>query len=338
MPTGLFDVRTGPGSAVTVTTVVSTRKDSLDEYARQYKRSGSVTVVEGRRSGDIWMSNGDAVDGKSKLGRVVGMMAPAPKLSVLPSEDYDNAGQLTPPLPIQMEESYQKFGSATPQSQNSAELGRMRSLASSHYSGADDSIAYASKIMIAQKHYSALAQTVMVNASPDKDANGAITTGATFNQRSKGHLRNRSSTSGSMSRTNNGAAPSPPPSFPLPPTPPTLKNARLAQMKGHKKALSSGAFSLSILDDINEIDAMTAALLPGLIPGLKVGGNMKIRDDISPAGSLSKAARKKLSREFGGFASGEFSSPEVHSTPARKHGGRARTVSGHKRNHYSLPR
>ena len=49
-----------------------------------YKRSGSVTVVEGRRSGDVWIDNGDAVEGKGKVGRMLGMMMPKPRLVVLP--------------------------------------------------------------------------------------------------------------------------------------------------------------------------------------------------------------------------------------------------------------
>lgn len=283
------------------------------------------------------MVNGDAVDGKTKFGRAVGMLTPAPKLSMLPPKELDDDGEITPPLPIQMEDTTPSFVVPTPQSQNSAELGRMRSVASSHYSGADESLAYASRIMVAQKHYSALAQTVRVPASPDKESGVVGATGAAIDQGSKGHLRARSISTVSNSSSSR-AAPSPPPSIPLPPTPPTLKNARLAKL-GHRKAMSSDAFSFgSHPDDLNEIDAMTAGLLPLLVPGLKVGSGMKIRDDISPAGTLSKA-NKKVSREFGGLPdSGEFSSPEVHSTPHRKKGSRARKVSGHKRNHYSLPR
>lgn len=334
IPSGLFDARNGPPLSAAR---VSSSPSSLD-FVRGYKRSGSITVVEGRRSTDIWLSNGDAVDGKTKFGRAVGMLTPAPKLSVLPPKELDDDGQVTPPLPIQMEDETPSFGVPTPQSQNSAELGRMKSVASSHYSGADESLAYASRIMIAQKHYSTLAQTVLVQASPDKGPSVVGVTGAAIEQGSKGHLRARSISSVSHSSSTR-AAPSPPPSIPLPPTPPTLKNARLAKL-GHRKALSSDAFSFGPqADDFNEIDAMTAGLLPLLVPGLKVGDDMKIRDNISPASTFSKASRKKVSREFGGMStSEEFSSPEVHSTPARKRESRAKRASGHKRNHYSLPR
>ena len=46
--------------------------------------STTITAVEGRRSGDVWLTNGDAVDGKDKLGRAVGMLFPMPKLSGYP--------------------------------------------------------------------------------------------------------------------------------------------------------------------------------------------------------------------------------------------------------------
>jgi hypothetical protein len=107
---------------------------------------------------------------------------------------------------------------------------------------------------------------------------------------------------------------------------------------GHKKSHSSGAFSPSAIDDANEIDAMTAGLLPLLIPGLKIGGDMKVRGSISPAGTFNKASQK-VSPEFGALgASEEFESPKLHSTPARRKEALSRKISGHKRNHYSLPR
>lgn len=57
----------------------------------QYKRSGSShTVVEGRRSGDVWISNGDAVDHKTKIARALGLLPTAPKLAVLPTKEMDD--------------------------------------------------------------------------------------------------------------------------------------------------------------------------------------------------------------------------------------------------------
>jgi hypothetical protein len=73
-------------------------------WSHEYKRSGSVTVVEGRRSGDVWVTNGDAIDGKSKVGRAFEMLNAKPKLSVLPLENVvvkSIDGELTPPLPLQ---------------------------------------------------------------------------------------------------------------------------------------------------------------------------------------------------------------------------------------------
>ena len=50
----------------------------------KYRRSGSITVVEGRLSTDVWMLKGDAVDRKSRLSRATSLLSRVPKLSVLP--------------------------------------------------------------------------------------------------------------------------------------------------------------------------------------------------------------------------------------------------------------
>jgi hypothetical protein len=111
-----------------------------------------------------------------------------------------------------------------------------------------------------------------------------------------------------------------------------------------KSHFSSG-FSFSAVDDINEIDALTAGVLPLLVPGLKVGPEMHINQglwDGSPPITLSKgsdkskAASAAVNAEFGGLEGKQFPSPEVHSTPARKKV--QRKTSGHKKNHFSLPR
>ena len=148
-----------------------------DKFSHEYKRNGSITVVEGRRSGDVWIDNGDAVEGKSKISRVLGMMVPKPRLAVLPPGEAPHDGEITPPLPIQMGDAPSPESPAvlaptiptTPISETSAEMGRTRknSKASSHFSGGDESMAYASRMMIAQRHYSAMAHTVVVPASPD---------------------------------------------------------------------------------------------------------------------------------------------------------------------------
>lgn len=211
IPTGLFDVRgdlptevlRGPSPAST---------NGTYKFSHEYKRStsASVTVVEGRRSGDVWMSNGDAVDGKSKFGRAVGMMAPKPKLSVLPTEDFQD-GEITPPLPIQDEDSGIPISMHNRSaSENSAQFGRIRkeSKASSHFSGADESLAHATRIMVAQRHYSALAQTLHVSTSPEKvvsggshlmmPENGATSSAVT---RPVSHIRSRSVSSMSGPKT-----------------------------------------------------------------------------------------------------------------------------------------
>ncbi|KIK92545.1 hypothetical protein PAXRUDRAFT_829852 [Paxillus rubicundulus Ve08.2h10] len=350
IPTGLFDGHAEPPSVVMR---APSPTDTLATYCREYKRSGSVTVVEGRRSGDVWISKGDAVDGKGKIARAVGLMSPVPRLAVLPPDEEKEDGELTPPLPIQEDTTFPTVIHPTPQSTNSAELGRMRkeSKASSHMSGGDDG--YASRIMIAQRHYSALATTVVVPASPERTEGAGdlltVATGVAYEPRvapsASAHLRSRSVSSiiGQAITTDV----SPPPSQPLPPTPPNIRNAKLAQQLVHRKSYSSGfSFGAVVNDDINEIDALTAGVLPLLVPGLKVGEGMKIRDwEFSPPVS-STVTKKKPSRlakasagsDFGVLAREEFSSPQLHSTPAQgRPNQRGRKVSAHKKNHFSLP-
>jgi hypothetical protein len=117
-----------------------------------------MTVVNGRRSGDVWISNGDAVDGKTKITRALRMLAPTPKLSVLPPEEALQDSKSTPPLLMQLEDSPVPVTLPnTLHLETSADFGRIRknSKASSHYySGGNESLAYALQIMIAQRHYS----------------------------------------------------------------------------------------------------------------------------------------------------------------------------------------
>jgi hypothetical protein len=363
IPSGLFESNSDLPPALMRSTSPASTIQGLPsrKFSHEYKRSGSITVVEGRRSGDVWIDNGDAVEGKSKVGRMLGMMVPKPRLAVLPG-DAPHDGEVTPPLPMQTEDSPSRDSSVAisvpvpPESEASAEMGRTRknSKASSHFSGGDESLAFASRIMIAQRHYSAMAHTVVVPASPESrhsigscqaldvaKATGAVPAQTT---RPTSHLRTRS-VSGPKTPSTSGLSISPPPSFPLPPTPPNVRAARLAQL-GHKKSFSSG-FSFGAVDDMNEIDALTAGVLPLLVPGLKVGSDMRIKQGgwDSPPVTLSKASKanqnvfKAVSPEFGGLQSEEFPSPEVHSTPARgkPEAPRTRKTSGHK-NHFSLPR
>ncbi|KAJ4479158.1 hypothetical protein J3R30DRAFT_3702247 [Lentinula aciculospora] len=382
IPSGLFDA---PNDLPTNLLRGATPTSDTVKWSHEYKRSASVTVVEGRRSGDVWLTNGDAADGKGKVSRALGMMSPMPKLSVLPLEE--NADEpITPPLPIQDGDSSMPVNlHSRSYSETSAQFGRIRkdSKASSYFSGADDSIAFASKIMIAQKHYSALAQTIQVNGSPEKGpsagahlfldgpvaSTSAVDIASSGNNRASQHLRTRSVTSVSGPQTPTSASfiasPSPPPAFPLPPTPPNVRAARLAKHKKSYSSISTGKFSFGPVDDMNEIDALTAGVLPLLVPGLQVGDDMKIRD--SPPATWRRRAREELeitqersrsrstsrSRGEGKTArllkaltefGEDFSSPEMHSTPARTRAGalkakqpRNRKTSTHKRNHFSLP-
>lgn len=349
IPVGLFDVRDNLPADPNRPLVQGSLPTHT--FSHEYKRSTScsVTVVEGRRSGDVWLSKGDAVDGKGKMGRAVGMLSTTPKLSVLPlGETHDQYDM--PPVPFK-EDSGPVHVNGTPQSDNSVQFGRFRpeSKASSHLSAMDESMAFASHIMVAQRHYSALAQTVHVaGAGGVRESVGAntlmsVASGATANKRASqsSHLRSRSVTSTNAPDTPTGQDRfniSPPPSFPLPPTPPNVRATRLA-MLAHKKSFSSGhSFSFGAVDDINEIDAMTAGVLPLLIPGLTLGDDMKIKNgDYTPPASYSKSKGRKAAKKLKEFGE-DFSSPEVHSTPARTRLPRGRKESGHKKNHFSLPR
>ncbi|KIM91232.1 hypothetical protein PILCRDRAFT_169800 [Piloderma croceum F 1598] len=307
IPAGLFETRKGPNA----TTPASRFKHgSLDNYARECKRSGSITVVEGRRSGDIWLSNGDAVVNKNKFGRTMEMLTPAPKLSILPPEESHEDHKYTSPLVTQIDDA-PCLGAPAP---NRAVLRRTKSLDLSHYSASNESLACTTKILIARKHFSTPAQTIMVPAS-ERQPGILDPPGAAIDKPSNGHLRARSISS-AMRLSSMGF---------------TVKNARLAKM-GHRKSLSSDALPLKVIDDINEIDAMTAGLLPRLVPGLKVGRRMKIRDSIMPTDMFTE---KELSPEFRVLGASEaLSSPELHSTPARKEEAQPGKISEHNRNHY----
>ncbi|KAL4243877.1 hypothetical protein ABKN59_010850 [Abortiporus biennis] len=344
IPSGLFDSYSEPPSVVMRAPSPASTLPSV----YRYKRSDSVTVVEGRRSGDVWVANGDAVEGKTKFGRAMTLLQPKPKLSVLPPQEDPEEAQLTPPLPIQTNDNMPSVPQ-TPQSQISAEMGVIRntSKSSSYYSGHDESLNFATQIMIAQRHYSAVATTMVLPPSPERRASMEDNEGATTGvatKRQSGHLRVRS-----ISSTTGGVpymAPiSPPPSSPLPPTPPSIKNMRTNKLS-HRKSHSSSGFSFGAIDTTAEIDALSAGVLPLLVPGLRVGSDVRVSQEWRVASRSSVSSKKSSNRrstqgvpsEMGGFSS-EFSSPENHSTPAERkaQSTRTRKTSNHKRHHFSLP-
>ncbi|OBZ70082.1 hypothetical protein A0H81_09613, partial [Grifola frondosa] len=312
VPSGLFDTYNDPPAAVM--RAPSPLSTLSHQFSHEYKRSGSMTVVDGRRSGDVWIANGDAIDGKSKLGRAMGLLQPKPKLAVIPpGEEKIQECEVTPPLPMQTEEQPSTVP-ATPQSENSAELGKARtrkeSKASSYYSGASESAAIATQIMIAQRHYSALAKTMVLPPSPERRASMAdadvgvavsgVETPQSRSQRPSQHLRVRS-----VSSINESRFPvSPPPSTPLPPTPPSVREckARLMQHRRSQSHSSSLGFSFGPVagDDAAEIDALSARMLPLLVPGLKVGLDVKLGLGFICPSTVSKGTKntKKIAGEL----------------------------------------
>ncbi|KAG1806304.1 uncharacterized protein HD556DRAFT_1468247 [Suillus plorans] len=353
IPTGLFEVHGEPPS---ICMRAPSPAVTLTDCNRECKRSGSVTVVEGRRSGDVWLSQGDAVEGKGKLSRALGLMTPVPRLAVLPPEDEKEDGEMTPPLPMQTEsESFNT--SVFPNTPRSAEFGRIRKQSVQSRISGDE---FASRIMVAQRHYSALATTVIVTASPEKQSGDllTVTTGVGVERKpvlsSSSHLRSRSVSSviGQAISTDYSPSPSPsrPPSQPLPPTPP---NVRLAKQQStrtliHRKSYSSGySFGATVNDDVNEIDVLTAGVLPLLVPGLKVGNDMKLKDfefEFDPPVSSTVTKKKRLpasctqedNGDFGVLANGEWESTALHSTTANAKV-RLNKASVHKRHQFSLP-
>jgi hypothetical protein len=259
--------------------------------------TSTLTVIEGRRSGDVWMSNGDAVDGKSRLGRALTMLHPSPPLSVLPQRHTDdNTGDFTPPEPLR------SYGSEpqTPQSVISAELGRCDRAQSSK----------ASSI-----YYSATA-----------GASSAYTTSSRVGgslSRSHQHLRSRS-VSSTQSTLRDPL--SPPPPLPLPPTP-GRGEAKYVGMR-HQRSFSSAPLSntsntfKSSTGRNPKIDALAAALLPMLVPGIVIDHDAELNGpDLRPSSPPDEVSL---------FNPVSFSSPEGHSTPKQSKATR-------KKHHFSLP-
>ena len=238
-------------------------------------RSSSVTVVEARRSGDVWLTNGDAIDRKGQIGRAFEMLNFKPKLSVLPLEGVvakSIDGEFAPPLPLQ---SAPDSVPPAPVFENPEEFGRMRSKTSSCSSTTDEAALHTARVVVAQKHYSALAKTMVLPPSPDPEEKSCTTfpeeaettdiaSGVAIYERTGGPSHYRTRFTSSTSRSRNDI--SPPPALPLPPTPPSVKVARAM---AHKRSYSSGL-------SITEVDAFPASMLPNLVPGLKIGEDVNI--------------------------------------------------------------
>ena len=313
IPTGLFGVHAEPPSIVTR---AGSPSGTLGTYCHEYEKSGSVTIIEGRRSGDVWISQGNAVDGKGKLGRALGLIAPLPKLAVLPLEERRQDGEITPSLPIQEDTTILP----RIQSPNSGELGRLRneSKAPSYFSG-DETLT--SRIMIDQRCCSAVATTVVL-ASPVRmespDGLMGVATGvdvASTVSPASSHLRSRSVTS-VVAHAVSTPDISMPPSQPLPPSPPNIRNAK--QLLHRRSRSFKCSFGAADNSDIGEIDPLTAGVLPLLVPGLKLGEGARTRDweGFNPPCS-STITKKKLPRvvqppfgsELGVLGRDDFASP-----------------------------
>ncbi|KZW04382.1 hypothetical protein EXIGLDRAFT_24303 [Exidia glandulosa HHB12029] len=266
-------------------------------------RANTPTVIEGRRSGDIWLDRGDAMDGQSRIERVFAMATRVPKLSVLPSECAEPP-QLTPPLPMQtrdysdmtisegsgfpMEEPSHTARNGKPYFSIGKQIFNQSKKASSYYSGAP-STKYESKILVAERHTSTMALTMNLPPSVPQSIDGDHNV---VRRTSVAHSRSQSASSNVMKRTSVAAhsrsqsassigrgrfpsSPTPPPDSPLPPTPESLKGPGIR----HVRAKSSASmYSFNPITATTQIDGLSAGMLPLLVPGVKVSKDI-VRDD-----------------------------------------------------------
>ena len=274
------------------------------------------------------------------------------------------------------------------QAAEKAERARLESKASSYYSQADES--FHAKIMVAQRHFSTMALASTVHLPPSKPTSpalqmefnqdialaqsdepsehSAIATSISISKRNAqtSHLRTRSSSSvisartRSMKNANAHTNPlTPPPAFPLPPTP---KSVRSIAQHGRSYSDSSSFVtpkSKSSSVQTFEIDALSAQILPVLRPDVRVGSDIIVRDDWPESFSTheyktafsgssgmframdeeevegliigsapSSTPKSKRSKMMSIPENASFSSPEVHSTPKRRQ---------HSKKHLSLP-
>ncbi|KAI0092171.1 hypothetical protein BDY19DRAFT_983646 [Irpex rosettiformis] len=336
---GLFETHAGPPSIV-----MRSPSPPSSTFVHEYKRSGSVTVMEGSCSGDVWLNTGNAIEDKGRVGRTLGLLVPKPKLSITPLENKDIKNvPFTTQLPIQTPISQQ----STPEAQRTDGIDfdtqgeirtRKESKASSYFSSADDHLT--SQIMIAQRRYSAVAMTVILPPSPQRDISEDATPTAAIdatpsNTKKTGHLRPRSLSSISVPCSPVSA----PPTSPLPPTPPSLKSFKsqaAAKRLAQRRSLSTlEGLSFGPADNTTEIDA---ALLPLLVPVIKVGDDVTTTENWRT--STPKSSRKNEERKSKVTSnSGETSTSDPSSSLPRKSqtNGRKKSTPTRKRHYFSLP-
>ncbi|KAG6850911.1 hypothetical protein H0H93_006737 [Arthromyces matolae] len=335
IPSGLFHVYNTPSSHVTRApspedTTIAPFRWPLDS------KSCAPIVVEARRGGDVGLTS-DAVDGKSKTSGVIStVLSLTSKLSASPPEKVENGETISPALIQNGDSSLSANPHSRSHSESSTQFSRVRrdSKTSSIFSKSSESFAYDSKIMVAQRHHSSVAQTLLVSgSSQEQNQNNnedslRPTTGTSSEVKAhqSAHLRNRSVSSipspATQKSIRGSSSPDPtPPSIPLPPTPPSVRAVKLASLA---QSFSSGN-SLGRVNDASEVDALAAGVLPPPFPGIS---KISERDSAYPSKS-NKAEGRKISKPQDEFGSSKAFPPlEACSTPAPS---RAK-ISGHKRN------
>jgi len=338
IPVGLFDSK--PMLTIEPQPVTKAESFPPSKWPRETRQSSATTVtaVEGRlRSGDVWITSGDAVDGRGKFGRAMSLLSTTPKLSVLPLEDIGSV-RATSSLSNRDECVTNRCATPMPDSSSRSSRSRSESRCESRNSTVDEHAALGSNIMVAQRHYSTLAQTVVVPPSP---GNSSITVrpnspaaASTSAKRSKpaSHVRSRSINAVSPPAFSDRAQSchSPPPSFPLPPTPPKVRAARLA-MLSHKRSFSCSASPGDTSSISSRFLSAPPTVLTLLLPRKKIGDEDVSVDDVFREPSRKKD-EKKVEKRLGRIDDG--SSPRMHSLNHDLGSGQETD----KHSQYSLPR
>ncbi|KAF9514142.1 hypothetical protein BS47DRAFT_1392719 [Hydnum rufescens UP504] len=273
------------------------------------------------------------------------------------------------------------------QAAQKAERARLESKASSYYSQPEES--FHANIMVAQRHFSTMAFASTIHLPPSKPTTpslqtefdalvpdvepsqdrplGSSTAISKRSASSSSHLRTRSSSSVITARTqsmkdvNARSSPlTPPPAFPLPPTPQSVRSiAQHARSYSDSTSFVTPQSKKASIDTF-EIDALSAQMLSSFPPDIHVGSDIIVRDEwresfstreyktafsgssgmfraideeeveglIIGGSAPSSTPKSKRSKMMSIPENASFSSPEVHSTPKRRQ---------HSKKHFSLP-
>jgi len=242
---------------------------SMSANQKGSSRAQTPTVVDSRRNGDIWLGRRKAVDGRSRIERIFALTVRVPKLTFMSNE---NIKELETSVP----RSTQRDDLATGNSENSHSIieqvgGTSRQRHLTHDDSSMPSIVTIQHgILTAQRQVSARAMTLQLSPSPgpgsvDIVKNQTPEPVTTQNQSPQHGLESSQSIEQLPARSTSRSFISP-----LPPTPEHLRAYR-----GHVRCP---------VPDTNQIDGLSAGMLPMLVPGLKISMGMIKENDEWTAG------------------------------------------------------